>query len=183
MNRLPWLLLFLSALAWVGCNQGNIDLDNASDQDLIVQIDELTIEMQKGTYKQIQLDNGMHKLSLQDASGKVLEETSFKVYEGGLLNLGKTNYLIWVDLYGDPELRKTQLDEDWMDIGNQSFFGQFERLDPSKIYVEKKWDYGLDEAFPDDLLGWQMTQERWIIKRKLFRQTEFVDAYNALVKE
>ena len=183
MNRLPWLLLLLGALAWGGCNQGNIDMDNASDQDLIVQIDELRIEMNKGAYTRIQLDEGMHKIIVQDAGGKVLEESSFRVYEGGLLNLGKTNYLIWVDLYGDPELRKSKLEEDWLDIGKQSFFGQFERVDPSKLYVERKWDYGLDEAFPDDLLGWQMTQERWIIKRKLFRETEFVEAYNALVKE
>lgn len=183
MNRLPWLMLLLTALAWGGCNQGNIDMDNSSDQDLIVLIDELQYDMKAESYTKIKLEKGVHTLIVQDASGKVLEEDSFRVYEGGLINLGKTNYLIWVDLYGDPELRKTKLEEDWLDIGEQSFFGQFERLDPSKLYVEQKWDYGLDDAFPDDLLGWQMTQERWIIKRKLFRETEFVQAYNALVKE
>ncbi|MEM7368244.1 MAG: hypothetical protein AAF587_06545 [Bacteroidota bacterium] len=183
MNHLPKLLLILATLAWGGCNQGNIDMDNSSDQDLIVNIDELSYNMKAGQYTRIQLDKGVHKLVLQDEEGKVLEEESFRVYEGGLLNLGKNNYLIWVDLYGDPELRKSKLEEDWLDIEGDSYFGQFERLDPSKIYVERKWDYGLDDAFPDDLLGWQMTQERWIIKRKLFRESEFIEAYKSLVKE
>ncbi|MEM7656833.1 MAG: hypothetical protein AAF399_11945 [Bacteroidota bacterium] len=183
MKLIPRLLLAVSALLVFGCNQGNIDLDNDGPDRLTVVIDELTYSLEARAYQKIQLEKGVHTITIKDDEGKELENSTFRVYEGGLLNLAKSNYLIWVDLYGDPSLRDRELEEDWITIGDKSFFGQFEQLDPGEIYIEKKWDYGLSDGFPDDLLGWQMTEERWIIKRKLFRQQGFMDAYNALVKE
>lgn len=177
------LLLGSLILITLGCNQGNIDLDNAGENKLEVVIDELTIEMEAGQFQRMKLDKGRHTLTIKDAEGKVLEETTFRVVEGGLLNIAKSNYLIWTDLYGDPVLRESKLNEDWIEIGDQSFKGEFEKLDPGEIYVEKKWDYGLGEEFPDDLLGWEMGKEKYIIKRKLFREKDMVEAYNALVKE
>ena len=183
MKHLPWLLLAVGILLSWGCNQGNIDLDNDGDAPLIVVIDELSFQMESRSYKSIELAKGAHNLTLKDSTGKVLDEFTFRVLEGGLINLAKSEYLIWVDLYGDPNLRDTELKEDWITMGDNSFFGQFEQLDPSILYVEKKWDFGLSESFPNDLLGWQMTEERWIIKRKLFRKSDFIEAYNSLVKE
>ncbi|GAB4415050.1 MAG: hypothetical protein OHK0039_23390 [Bacteroidia bacterium] len=158
-------------------------MDNNGDQPLIVTIDELTYRMQPHAYQRIELEAGTHVLTIKEEAGRVIDTDTFQVIEGGLLNLAKTNYLIWVDLYGDPELRKTILQEDWIEIGNQSYFGQFEPVDVGAYYVESKWDYGLDEDFPEDLLGWEISREKWIIKRKLFREDELVNAYNSLVKQ
>lgn len=175
---LLWLFLLLTA-----CQQGNVDMDNNGDDLLIVTLDELSYRMTPHTFQRIQLDKGMHTLTIKDEAGRVIVRDTFQVIEGGLINLAKTPYLIWVDLYGDPALRKTVLQEDWIEIGNQSFFGQFEPLETEQTYVEQRWDYGLGEPFPEDLLGWEITREKWIIKRKLFREDELIDAYNALVKE
>lgn len=178
-----WLSLILAFFLLTACQEGNVDMDNNGDELLIVNLDELSYRMPPHTFQRIKLDKGLHILSIKDEAGRVLERDTFQVIEGGLINLAKTNYLIWVDLYGDPALRKTVLQEDWIDIGNQSFFGQFEPLESEATYIEQKWDYGLGEPFPEDLLGWEITREKWIIKRKLFREDELIEAYNSLVKE
>ncbi|RMG69761.1 MAG: hypothetical protein D6722_09580, partial [Bacteroidetes bacterium] len=129
------LLLPLLVGLMVSCQQGNVDMDNNGDDLLIVNLDELSYRVPPHTYQRIQLDPGMHSLTIKDEAGRVIEEGTFRVLEGGLINLAKTNYHVWVDLYGDPTFRKTVLKEDWVDIGTQSFFGQFEPVDTSQVYV------------------------------------------------
>ncbi|MDX2249836.1 MAG: hypothetical protein SF052_23835 [Bacteroidia bacterium] len=185
MNFRVLLLVGLSMMGFLGCNQGNIDMDNAGDEALEVSIDELSYDMAPGQYQRIKLEKGRHllKIKRKTEDGEKIVEADFRVVEGGLLNLAKTNYLVWTDLYGDPMLRESKLEEEWIEIDGHDYRGEFEKLDTAQFYIEKKWDYGLGEDFPDDLLGWEMGKEKYIIKRKLFRQEELIQAYNALVKE
>ena len=182
MKQIIFLVVGWFLIAIPGCDQGNIDLDNSGDEPLTVIIDELQYDLAPGEYQRIKLEKGRHILTIVDKDGKTQEEETFRVVAGGLINVAKGNYLVWTDLYGDPNLRKEKLKEDWIDIGDQSFFGEFETLPTDEYYIEKKWDYGLSENFPDDLLGWEMGVEKYIIKRKLFREEELVKAYNSLVE-
>ena len=177
MMVLPILLLLA-----VGCQTGNVELDNGGDAILQVTVDELTYRMGPADYRQIRLEAGVHSIIIQDVDGKTLEEGTFEVIEGGLINVAKSTYYIWVDLYGDAAQRKAQLNEQWLDIGNESFYGEFEVIEPDRLYVEKKWDYGLSDDFPDDVYGWKMTDQKWVIKRKLFREAELLNAYKEMVK-
>ena len=138
--------------------------------------------MPPGDYKNIELAKGTHQIVIKNQEGKELEGETFEVREGGLLNVAKGKYIIWTDLYGDPELRKTQLNEDWIYINDESYYGEFLQLPSDQIYMEKDWHFGLNEDFPDDLLGWEISQEKWIKRKKLFREQQLVEAYNKLVK-
>ena len=182
MKQVIYLIFGWIMIAIPGCDQGNIDLDNSGDVPLFVTIDELEYKLAPGQYQQIKLEKGRHVIIIKDKEGKTLDEETFRVVTGGIINVAKANYLIWTDLYGDPKLRKQKLKEDWLDIGDQSFFGEFEQLPTDVFYIEKEWDYGLGEDFPDDLLGWEMGKEKYIIKRKLFRESELIKAYNSLVQ-
>ncbi|TAE55300.1 MAG: hypothetical protein EAZ89_05745 [Bacteroidetes bacterium] len=177
-RRFSFPLLLM--LVFSACSQGNVDLDNAGSSTLHATVDELKYILPPRTYLRIKLEKGPHTLVVNDSSGKTLEQTTFRIEEGGLLNLAKANYIIWTDLYGDPALRPQKLKEDWLEIGKNTYFGEFERLDPSLLYVEQKWDYPLTEPFPDDLLGWEISKEKWIVKRKLFREPDLVAAYKSI---
>ncbi|MEZ4775392.1 MAG: hypothetical protein R3D00_19565 [Bacteroidia bacterium] len=177
------VLLLVGVCMTLGCNRGNIDMDNAGKEPIEVTIDAISYTMAPGQYQRIRLEKGRHLLKIKRKDATEAEETDFRVVEGGLLNLANSNYLIWTDLYGDPMLRESKLEEEWIEIDGHDYRGEFEKLDPTVYYIEKKWDYGLGEDFPDDLLGWEMGNEKYIIKRKLFRQEELIQAYNALVKE
>lgn len=175
----PLLLLLLTASA---CTQANIDLDNAGDQALSITVDEITYPLKAGAYQKLQLEPGPHRVIVKDSNGKTLEEETFNVKEGGLLNVAREEYYIWTDLYGDPSMKEEHLKEDWLKIGNQSYFGEFTVVEPENIYIEKRWDYDLDEDFPNDLLGWQFTEDKYIIKSKLFREQQLIEAYNKLAQ-
>lgn len=178
-----WLITTLIGLSLLGCNQGNIEMDNAGGEDLVVIIDELAYQVPAGAFERIDLEAGTHRIIIKSAEDKELDRAEFEVIEGGLLNLAKSPYYIWVDLYGEAELRKEKLKEEWIDIGNESFFGEFDKLPADVVFIEKKWNFGLDEDFPDDLYGWKMAQDKWIIKRKLFREEGLIQAYKSMVQE
>ncbi|MDX2286745.1 MAG: hypothetical protein NW241_21445 [Bacteroidia bacterium] len=171
-------LLLIPACLWLSaCEKGNVDLDNAGSMTLQVMVDELAYDMPPRSYARIKLAEGPHKLIVKDSSGRVLEEAAFRVAKGGLINVSKANYYIWADLYGDAALRPSYLKEDWLEIGKQSFFGDFELLDPGLLYVEQKWDFGLSEDFPEDLLGWNVQKDKYLVRRKLFREPDLIQAY------
>lgn len=177
------LFAIFTWLSLLACNQGNIEMDNAGEQPLRVVIDELAYQMPAGSFKRVELEAGRHTVTIENTEGKILDEGEFTVVEGGLLNLARTPYYIWVDLYGEASLREDKLKETWIEIGNESFFGEFEKISPENLYVERRWDFGLDEEFPDDLYGWKITQDKWLIRRKLFREQGLIDAYKDMVKQ
>lgn len=180
--KITVLLVAITSLL-SGCKKGNVDLDNGGDQPLTVIIDNIPYFMAAGAYKNITLETGEHTVEIRNEEGNTLKDTVISVSEGGLLNLAQAPYYIWTDLYGDPVLKETKLREDWIKIGNQNFFGEFYEIESNQLYVEKQWDYGLNEEFPEDLLGWKISSEKYLIKSKLYRADQLVEAYNSLAKK
>ncbi|MEL6675032.1 MAG: hypothetical protein AAFR61_22685 [Bacteroidota bacterium] len=181
--RLSFLLPFcLLVMGFVACDEGNVDLDNTSEETLVVSIDELQYVLRGGEYRHIQLEPGRHSIIIKDEDGKIMEEATFLVENGGLINLARSKYLIWTDLYGDSNLRKIKLKEDWIDIGDESFYGEFQPIDQESLFLESEWDFGLNEQFPEDMMGWNV-KDKYIIKRKLFREADLVEAYHSLVNK
>ncbi len=178
------ILLFSLSFFLLACDKGNIDLDNAGEEDLRVQIDEIKYDMPSNSYKNLSLDPGLHTLVIRDDQGKVLDESRFTVEEGGLVNLGKSAYVIWTELYGASELRKEKLELAYYEIetddGIQKIWGEFEKIEPEELYVEARWDYGLSEPFKDHLWRLDLIQEKYVILRKLFREKELLEEYKAL---
>jgi hypothetical protein len=183
MGRYSLLIYYISfAVLFLGCQAGNVDLDNAGTEDLTVLIDGQPYEMKAGAYRSIHLERGKHELEIRSASGELKKETSFSVDIGGLINLGETRYYIWTDLYGENELRRTKLKEEWTQIGDKRLYGDFTVIESDQNWVERRWDYGLNEEFPEDLLGWKPTNEKYIIKSKLFRQEDLLKTYQNRVE-
>lgn len=174
------IALFTASLL-PSCNQGNVDLDNASDEALVAIIDNVPYQLAPRSYKRIELGKGSHSLKIQGEGGKIIADTVVRIIEGGLLNVGRAEYYIWTDLYGDPTLKESKLEEEWVNIGKQQFYGEFSQLEKN-LYVEKRWDFDLNQSFPDDLLGWKLASQKYLIKSKLFRKEQLISAYNSLVK-
>ena len=183
------LFIFMLSLFLVGgCDyfsKGNVDLDNAGEEVLLVSVDELTYKMNPGGYLLLDLVPGFHILTVKDENGKELETETFEVVEGGLINLARAEYYVWADLYGDQSLKDAKLNQEWVEIElekdgkkiEQSFWGEIAKVDAEPLYVEKNWDYGLSEEFPGRLWGWEITEEKYEIKKKLFRKMGLIDAY------
>lgn len=183
--RIHYLTLLLSvALFTIACEEGNIDLDNAGEEELYVQVDEIEYHMPPNSYKNISLEKGLHTLSIKDGNRKLLEESRIDVENGGLINLGKSSYVVWTELYGSSKFRTDKLKLAYFDVetptGKQKIWGEFERLEPEKLYLEAKWDHGLDEEFKDQLWRLDLIQDKYVIIKKVFREKELFEEYKGL---
>lgn len=172
---------------FISCEKENIELDNAGSEFLYVTIDELRHDVPAHSLKALELKPGKHTIHIKDKDGKTLEEDTFDVQKGGIINLARHSYIIWTDLYWarsyeNNKLRETKLQEEALEIDGQEYIGEFEKLEADKLYLESAWDYGLTDEFPASLWGLEFAQEKWSIKRKVFREKELAEAYMKLVK-
>jgi hypothetical protein len=179
------VLLLLPALwlSFFSCNQGNVELDNAGDKPLTVRVDELTYRLGAGEYKLIQLDKGRHIITVTDEAGEKLNEGTFSVDKGGLLNVAAASYYIWTDLYGNTANKEKHLNEAWLKIGKDEIYGEFTQLSKDQLYTEKAWDFGLAENFPEYRFGMELTDDKYVLESKLYRESQLVDAYYQATEE
>jgi hypothetical protein len=176
-----FLILLLAALSGFvsGCEKGNLVLDNAGEVSLKVSIDGKPHSLKAGDTKYVKIKPGIHRFSIKDAGEQTLEDGDFTLSKRGLLNLGKSTYVVWRDLYGAHALRDQILDEDWLEIEGKEFFGDLEVLDGKGLYFEAFWDYGLDEPFPKKKYTLDRpAKEEYYVMGKLFRFPDFVKAYS-----
>jgi hypothetical protein len=190
MNRMkfPFIPLLVFAMGMSACQyfeEGNVDLDNNGPDLLYVTVDELTYKMADSTYVNLDLAPGFHQLTIKDENQKELENLTFEVIEGGLINLAKAQYYVWSDIYGDQRLKEQKLNIREVEIGDKIYMGDFEAMPNDALYLESQnqWDYGLSEDFPGQLYDMIPRDERYKIRRKLYREQDLVADYMSQVEQ
>jgi hypothetical protein len=185
MSNIQQLLaaMLLSLLAACG---GNVEVDNGGNAYLKVYIDAQSYVLEPGMTKALSLDEGLHSIKVMDIKDEVLRDTVFEVSEGGLLNLGRSEYLIWKDVFSPQSTlpyRQELLDSRELVIDKKVFSIEYDTLPRNQLYVEQYWDYGLEESFPEKVYGWELDKgEKYMFKTKLVRKDQFVDTYMKAVK-
>lgn len=173
----------LSLLLLAACGSPNITLDNPATDDAV------TFEfdgndkhhVDAGKMEQISLSPGSHKLTLTwDKAGKALD-TTISVKEGGIVQSGKGNYVVWRQLYGVQTERKTLLNEDWAMVDSTRFFGDFKLYSPSDVYIEKNWTLGLEEELPESRTLFVTNDFK--VESKIFREKDFVATYRRMAEQ
>ncbi|MEO0473183.1 MAG: hypothetical protein AAF206_26450, partial [Bacteroidota bacterium] len=177
---------------YMGLNEGNVELDNGGEKTLKVTVDELTYVLQAGGTEVLQLEKGRHRLLIKDEDGETIEESVFLVENGGIINAAQVSYIVWADLYGDPALRESKLQEEFFSIEGvekvrgkdkkvkREFMGEFNRLDKENYYIEQTWHYGLAEDWPDERYDWRPTEEKYQVRRKVYREQALFTHLNSL---
>ncbi len=178
-NRLL-ILIIVSIAAFSSCETGNVLLDNGGETPLRVTIDAVAYTMPAGSLLRIDLEPGLHQFSIKGEDQKILEEGSFQVVEGGTINAGKIEYLIWTEWYGDQGPKEEVLKQEWIKVDDTEIFGEFERIPGESIYMERRWDFNLDEDLPESVKAWELTDKRWVVKRKLFHLDDAMMHYQTV---
>lgn len=155
---------------------GNVELDNPSETSVSVKVGGENYDLAPGGRQTIKLDPGDHPITIKTVTGEMLADTTIRVREGGVINAGKGNYVIWRDLYGLQANRATLLNEEWVELDSVEYFGDFKLIDSTHVYVESTWHFGLAQTFPSSQK--LMIFKDFVIDSKIFRQTEFVKEYN-----
>lgn len=166
------------ALCLVGCAP-NVVLDNPRDEAVTFTFDKET-KYKLGPFEhgEIKLEPGEHHVRVVGRGDTLFGDTTFTMREGGIVHSGGSSYLTWRQLYGLQTDRATLLNEAWVEIDSARAFGDFKVYTPRELFLEKTWDYGLDEELPESRT--LMVTSDFVVESKVFRAKEFLDAYRAV---
>ncbi len=174
-------VLFLFLLPFfMGCEESNVLIDNAGEDKLTVLIDAVTYTLPPKSHYRAFVEPGIHTFSVKDAEGKALDEGSFQLENGGLFNAAKAEYLIWSEWFGDMARKDSVLKQEWIKVEEMEIFGEFERIAGESLYVEQRWDFSVDEEMPESVRAWELTDKRWVVKKKLFRLEDAMLHYQSV---
>lgn len=181
MKILKRILFLLPLSLLIACSTGNVDVDNAGEEALKVTIDGQLYLLKAGARENLKLDPGLHSIQIADIKNEVLKDTAIQILEGGLINVARGEYLIWKDVFSPQAtlaFRKQALEPQKLTINKKVFEVDYEMLPDNRLFIEKKWDYGLTESFPKKVYGWEIDKDKkFMIKTKLVRLDEFERTY------
>jgi hypothetical protein len=164
----------------VGCGS-NVVLDNPRPEVVVFAIDG-TDEHEVGPRerKEISLSEGQHKLVVRAGKGDIVGDTSFTIKEGGIIHSGVSSYIVWRQLYGLQDDRKSLLNEDWVMVDSTKFYGDFKIYPRNYLYIEKNWTLGLEEEMPETQVLY-VTKD-YKVESKVFREADFVETYRKMAE-
>jgi hypothetical protein len=170
----------LSLLALCACGGGNVTLDNprTSEGVRIILDGSNVYHLDPGETKQVSMGAGSHKVVIQGEKSGTIQDTSITVKEGGIVHSGGTGYVVWRQLYGLQNDRKTLLNEDWAMIDSIKFFGDLKVYPANVIYLEKNWTIGLEDKLPESQTLY-VTKD-YSVESKVFREDEFMETYREM---
>lgn len=148
-------------------------IDNPSDQEIGVEVSGELHTVPPGSETKVSITSGECKIKL---AGK---DTTVQVSEdGGLINAGGKEYVIWKLLYGVQKDKDELLNERKVDIDSSTYTGDITLIPASQIYIPKDWELGLDEKLPDRKT--LMIVEDYQVVSKIFRKEDFRHTYNQM---
>lgn len=179
MSLGKWALGLIAVLI-AGCS-GNMTLDNPRAESVEFVIDGSQTHAVPGNSTElISVDPGSHTVRVIGQTGEVIADTSFNLREEGILHSGASTYVVWRQLYGLQKDRKALLNEQWVEFDSVRTFGDFKVYSPEWVFIEKSWDYGLEDPLPDAQTLY-ITSD-FLLESKVFRAKDFVNTYRNMAK-
>ncbi|MEM0998769.1 MAG: hypothetical protein AAGN35_17050 [Bacteroidota bacterium] len=182
-GRIPALLILLLGGLLTACG-GNLTLDNPRNEGVTFTFDgDNTHSLGPGETALIDLEPGLHSVEVRDAGGTVLADTNFRFasHDEGIVHSGESTYLVWRQLYGLQNERKTLLNERWVEFDSVRAYGDIKVYPASWLFVRKNWDLGLEEELPTSQTLY-MTDD-FKIEAKVFRAEDFIRTYKSMQRK
>lgn len=176
ISKTIWLIL---SIALTACGS-EVVLDNSSDEQRTVFLDKESWVLAPGAWEVIHVSPGDFQVKITADSGVVASRRETITETGGIINAGTGEYVLWKEMYGDTALRKKVLHEEWREIDSVQYYADIVIYHLPNLYIEKKWDFDLDEPFPTDIM--LQTDEDYTLKTKIFRMNDFLIEYQKLTE-
>jgi len=131
-----------------------ITVDNPTVKEVKVTIGNKTISLLGKSTQDITLKSGQYMVSAINSDGDTLMFEHIDINEEGLLNITKSNYYLWTDLFCEEE-RFNQYKEklnlkDTVKIENFEFI-DIDLVTLNQVFIPKQWDFSISEDFPDKM--------------------------------
>ncbi len=170
----------LLAIFLMACSKPNIYIDNAGKEARKVCIDGGNIfVIEPGGAVLMSLDKGSHKIWIKNSQEMMLKDTLFTLQKGGVINVAKSRYVRWRDLYGDEKYKDGRLESHKMRYKNWIFTGDIMEYDSNALFIEKDWSYELDQIFPQEAMGFGLPNKgKYLISSKIYRLDDFAKDFS-----
>lgn len=180
MHISAFIFLFVSALfASPSANPPKtvmVDLDNPLRDTLVVTIDDVnTHRLLPGETKSIKLKTGKHFVHVQK-NRQFYHSAFFETYNDGLLNVAKTVYVVWKDIYMQEEKEEyyDNIIEEVVLIDGREYVGDIKLFDEKSVYIPKEWDYDVRTPFPEEV---KLGNQPFVVKKKIYYKGNFIREY------
>ncbi len=181
INMKKIYLIIVSAISLFSCSGDNVILDNPSSETATFTFDGgESLKVKAGGNASISLEAGSYQVVVKLGDSTVAD-TTFDLKNGGIIHSGQSKYVIWKQLYGLQKDRTTLLNERWSNLDSVRVFGDFIIYEPEWVFLEKNWDYGLNDEFPKSKTMY--ITEDFKIESKVFRSGDMIAYYKTLVAE
>ncbi|XFC38296.1 hypothetical protein ACEF39_001286 [Stenotrophomonas indicatrix] len=167
------LLSMVAALALAGCSSKvDFEIDNPTDTPLAISIDGKDLPVAAHASRPVSLAAGEHRLHTER-----LGEVRFIVYaggHGGLINPSLSEYVTAREIYvtDDNKLKNFGVSGPGIELGGVEFKGPFEKQ--HGLFIEKTWNFGVHEAFPEEQLVAHVDSTGGRISTKIFTAPAFI---------
>lgn len=158
-----------------------MDLDNPLSDSIYVNIDgDKIFAIAPHSLKTVKIKAGKHTFETiisQNRNKKMIQSGYFDSTTDGLLNVTKSAYVVWKDIYMKEEKEEyyDNLDEKIVEINGREYMGDIKLFDETAIFIPKEWDYGVNKPFPDQV---NLGNQPFVIKRKIYYKEDFIREYN-----
>lgn len=165
-------------LLLASCSQ-EVFIDNPTLEPLKVVVKGKEIQIDAKSFQIIKVSKGINSIIVISNFGDTLLNENIDIYEDGVLNVTKSDYAIWRDVFceeADYEDFKTTLNlKDTVLIDGLEFVDIDLELF-NDIFIAKKWDVGLNNSMPKtiDLKN----NEVFRVVSKIYRAKELKNTFN-----
>ena len=155
----------------------NADLDNPLPDTIVVNMDGLKSHIiPPKTMITLKLKAGKHSFDTK-IKGVFYHSGYFESSLDGLINVTRSDYVVWKDLYMKEEREEyyDNIQENVVVIDNQEYIGDIKLYDTTSIFIPKEWDYDIKTSFPEFV---DLGKQPFVVKKKIFYKKDFIREYN-----
>lgn len=173
------IISILSVVLLLASCSHEVLIDNPTNNDVKVIVKGKEVLVKANSTQKIKVAKGLNSILSIASSGDTLVNENVEIFNEGLLNVTKSNYAIWKDVFceeADYERYKAKLNlKDTVVVGELEFV-DIDLVLLNDVFIAKTWDLGIDKNMPESV---EIAEdEKFKIVSKIYHVAELKEVFN-----
>jgi hypothetical protein len=173
------IISILSVVLLLASCSHEVLIDNPTKNDVKVIVKGKEVLVKANSIQKIKVAKGLNSILSIASSGDTLVNENVEIFNEGLLNVTKSNYAIWKDVFceeADYEKYKVKLNlKDTVVVGGLEFV-DIDLVLLNDVFIAKTWDLGIDKNMPESV---EIAEdEKFKIVSKIYHVAELKEVFN-----
>jgi hypothetical protein len=173
------IISILSVVLLLASCSHEVLIDNPTKNDVKVIVKGKEVLVKANSIQKMKVAKGLNSILSIASSGDTLVNENVEIFNEGLLNVTKSNYAIWKDVFceeADYEKYKVKLNlKDTVVVGGLEFV-DIDLVLLNDVFIAKTWDLGIDKNMPESV---EIAEdEKFKIVSKIYHVAELKEVFN-----